>query len=398
MNGRRVKDRRPARRSLVPAVALGLAVALGACSPAGPPEPSSGPTGAPVTVTHSNTPLQTAVAAVVERNLRRRGHAVAPQPEGAPVPAQPWDAAGGRTVAVVDTLTLALTEDPASLLPSVPEPSPRPTTAPTAAGAASTSLPPLDPAAPPRVPADPAAAASPTPLPRGESAPDAAATRGIVEELLAAGGAVSSGVTADGHPHAHGLGVRLERRVGVVGQGVRVDEHLRGGGVPAQADGPHPEPLLHRVQRIVVHEFHGRAGRDAVRVALQRHEIVEDLVEHLRHQGRLLLLQGQAHQPGPGAHLQVERAGTGTPDGPDDHSIRPVELMDMGRRLGHAPILGVGCSPAAPVPAPAVVPAAVVGAPAPPPTGASSDGPSFASQERSPASVFIAQTRGRLGP
>lgn len=195
MNGRRVKDRRPARRSLVPAVALGLAVALGACSPAGPPEPSSGPTGAPVTVTHSNAPLQAAVAAVVERNLRRRGHAVAPQPEGAPAPAQPWDAAGGRTVAVVDTLTLVLTEDPASLLPSVPEPSPRPTTAPTAAGAASTSLPPLDPAAPPRVPADPTAAASPTPLPRGESAPDAAATRGIVEELLAAGGAVSSGVT-----------------------------------------------------------------------------------------------------------------------------------------------------------------------------------------------------------
>ena len=165
---------------------------------------------------------------------------------------------------------------------------------------------------------------------------------------------------------------------------MRLDDHLGRGGVPADADGAGAELLLDGVERIVVDELDGSAGGHAPAVALDLAEPVEDLVDLLREQGRLLLLEGDAHDLRPRARLQVERPGPGTPEGPDDDPVRPVELMNMGGHVGHGTILGVGPS--------------AVGFPAPPPTAASPARAPSASQDRSPESVLLARTLGLLAP
>ena len=176
------------------AVGLGAALAL-TLGTAGcgteDPSASAPSTGEPVRVVHGPGQAETAAAAVVARHLARAGHpvTVADQPEAAA-----WSAAGGDTVAIVDTLALALAADPEAVLPqedpedeaarasAVPTPSPA-------------TLTPLDPDLPPRVPASPsAAAASPTPLADVGPAADTEAVRAIVDAVLAraaAGGAVA---------------------------------------------------------------------------------------------------------------------------------------------------------------------------------------------------------------
>ena len=178
------------RRGLAFGATLALALGTAGC---GTEDPSaSAPyTGEPVRVVHGPGQAETAAAAVVARHLARAGHpvTVADQPEAAA-----WSAAGGDTVAIVDTLALALAADPEAVLPqedpedeaarasAVPTPSPA-------------TLTPLDPDLPPRVPASPsAAAASPTPLADVGPAADTEAVRAIVDAVLAraaAGGAVA---------------------------------------------------------------------------------------------------------------------------------------------------------------------------------------------------------------
>ena len=178
------------RRGLAFGATLALALGTAGCGTEDP-SASAPSTGEPVRVVHGPGQAETAAAAVVARHLARAGHpvTVADQPEAAA-----WSAAGGDTVAIVDTLALALAADPEAVLPqedpedeaarasAVPTPSPA-------------TLTPLDPDLPPRVPASPsAAAASPTPLADVGPAADTEAVRAIVDAVLAraaAGGAVA---------------------------------------------------------------------------------------------------------------------------------------------------------------------------------------------------------------
>lgn len=178
------------RRGLAFGATLALALGTAGCGTEDP-SASAPSTGEPVRVVHGPGHAETAAAAVVARHLARAGHpvTVADQPEAAA-----WSAAGGDTVAIVDTLALALAADPEAVLPqedpedeaarasAVPTPSPA-------------TLTPLDPDLPPRVPASPsAAAASPTPLADVGPAADTEAVRAIVDAVLAraaAGGAVA---------------------------------------------------------------------------------------------------------------------------------------------------------------------------------------------------------------
>ena len=178
------------RRGLAFGATLALALGTAGCGTEDP-SASAPSTGAPVRVVHGPGHAETAAAAVVARHLARAGHpvTVADQPEAAA-----WSAAGGDTVAIVDTLALALAADPEAVLPqedpedeaarasAVPTPSPA-------------TLTPLDPDLPPRVPASPSAsAASPTPLADVGPAADTEAVRAIVDAVLAraaAGGAVA---------------------------------------------------------------------------------------------------------------------------------------------------------------------------------------------------------------
>lgn len=189
------------------AVGLGAALALtlgtAGCGTEDPSEPAP-PTGEPVRVVHGPGQAETAAAAVVARHLDRAGHpvTVADEPEAAA-----WSAAGGDTVAIVDTLALALAADPEAVLPqedpedeaarasAVPTPSP-------------VTLEPLDPDAPPRVPADASATvAAPTPLADVGRAADTEAVRAIVDAALAraaAGGDVAAPPSSSGGPTASG--------------------------------------------------------------------------------------------------------------------------------------------------------------------------------------------------
>lgn len=186
---------RPAHRrpTALAASALVLSLALGACARQADAPPTPSASGTPITVVHGGEGLEGAVAAVLARHLRLHGHAVADE-DGVAVEQPAWSAAGGDTVAIVDTLALALAADPEAVLPqedpedeaarasAVPTPSPA-------------TLTPLDPDLPPRVPASPsAAAASPTPLADVGPAADTEAVRAIVDAVLAraaAGGAVA---------------------------------------------------------------------------------------------------------------------------------------------------------------------------------------------------------------
>ncbi|WHM15870.1 glycine betaine ABC transporter substrate-binding protein [Micrococcus yunnanensis] len=172
---------RPAHRrpTALAASALALSLALGACAPQADAPPTPSASGTPITVVYDSEGLEAAVAAVLARHLRLHGHAVADE-DGVAVEQPAWSAAGGDTVAVVDTLALAAAADPAAALPSPPTPTSTPSSTP-AETEADTSA---DAVPTPSATAS-TAAPSPTPLPVGDPAADAPAAGRVLETLLA---------------------------------------------------------------------------------------------------------------------------------------------------------------------------------------------------------------------
>lgn len=168
---------RPAHRrpTALAASALVLSLALGACARQADAPPTPSASGTPITVVHGGEGLEAAVAAVLARHLRLHGHAVADE-DGVAVEQPAWSAAGGDTVAVVDTLALAAAADPAAALPSPPTPTSTPTG--TEAGTSTDAVP------TPSATAS-TAAPSPTALPVGDPAADAPAAGRVLETLLA---------------------------------------------------------------------------------------------------------------------------------------------------------------------------------------------------------------------
>ncbi|UTT45035.1 glycine betaine ABC transporter substrate-binding protein [Micrococcus luteus] len=171
---------RPAHRrpAALAASALVLSLALGACARQADAPPTPSASGAPITVVHGGEGLEAAVAAVLARHLRLHGHAVADE-DGVAVEQPAWSAAGGDTVAVVDTLALAAAADPAAALPSPPS-STSPTSTPSSTPAGTEAGTSAD-----AVPTASTAAPSPTALPVGDPAADALAAGRVLETLLA---------------------------------------------------------------------------------------------------------------------------------------------------------------------------------------------------------------------
>ncbi|MCK6058178.1 glycine betaine ABC transporter substrate-binding protein [Micrococcus luteus] len=165
------------RRTGLAASALVLSLALGACAPQADAPPTPSASGTPITVVYDSEGLEAAVAAVLARHLRLHGHAVADE-DGVAVEQPAWSAAGGDTVAVVDTLALAAAADPAAALPSPPTPTPSSTPTGTEAGTSADTVP------TPSATAS-TAAPSPTALPVGDPAADAPAAGRVLEALLA---------------------------------------------------------------------------------------------------------------------------------------------------------------------------------------------------------------------
>ena len=172
-------------------LALGLTACTGEQEPVGPPAPEG-----PISVAHTDAVVSEAVAAVIERHLRNRGHEVA---DSDPVP-QPWTRTDGTTVAVVDTLAYALQVAPGEVMPEPPEPmpaSPSGEGTTTAASPSEGGSPSLFPADDGQEGSEEAAATAtlaptgtptptPTPLPNGESAMGADRVDRLIEEHLAA--------------------------------------------------------------------------------------------------------------------------------------------------------------------------------------------------------------------
>ena len=167
---------RPAHRrpTALAASALVLSLALGACARQADAPPTPSASGTPITVVHGGEGLEAAVAAVLARHLRLHGHAVADE-DGVAVEQPAWSAAGGDTVAVVDTLALTAAADPAAALPSPPPPTSTPSSTPTGteAGPSADAVPTASTPAP-----------SPTALPVGDPAADAPAAGRVLETLL----------------------------------------------------------------------------------------------------------------------------------------------------------------------------------------------------------------------
>nr|WP_241179074.1 glycine betaine ABC transporter substrate-binding protein [Micrococcus luteus] len=154
-------------------------MALGACARQADAPPTPSASGTPITVVHGGEGLEAAVAAVLARHLRLHGHAVADE-DGVAVEQPAWSAAGGDTVAVVDTLALAAAADPAAALPSPPSPTSTPSSTPTGTEAGTSA----DAVPTPSATAS-TAAPSPTALPVGDPAADAPAAGRVLETLLA---------------------------------------------------------------------------------------------------------------------------------------------------------------------------------------------------------------------
>lgn len=167
------------RPTALAASALVLSLALGACARQADAPPTPSASGAPITVVHGGEGLEAAVAAVLARHLRLHGHAVADE-DGVAVEQPAWSAAGGDTVAVVDTLALAAAADPAAALPSPPSPTSTPSSTPTGTEAGTSA----DAVPTPSATAS-TAAPSPTALPVGDPAADAPAAGRVLESLLA---------------------------------------------------------------------------------------------------------------------------------------------------------------------------------------------------------------------
>lgn len=204
---------RPAHRrpTALAASALALSLALGACARQADAPPTPSASGAPITVVHGGEGLEAAVAAVLARHLRLHGHAVADE-DGVAVEQPAWSAAGGDTVAVVDTLALAAAADPAAALPSPPTPTSTPSSTP-AETEADTSA---DAVPTPSATAS-TAAPSPTPLPVGDPAADAPAAGRVLETLLAEETA-AAGTPQDEAPAALSSSAGVLRLTAVVTQ------------------------------------------------------------------------------------------------------------------------------------------------------------------------------------
>ncbi|AYO50062.1 glycine betaine ABC transporter substrate-binding protein [Micrococcus luteus KDCGSN] len=202
---------RPAHRrpTALAASALALSLALGACARQADAPPTPSASGAPITVVHGGEGLEAAVAAVLARHLRLHGHAVADE-DGVAVEQPAWSAAGGDTVAVVDTLALAAAADPAAALPSPPTPTPTPTPTGTEAGTSTGTVP------TPSATAS-TAAPSPTALPVGDPAADAPAAGRVLETLLA-GQTAAAGTPQDEAPAALSSSAGVLRLTAVVTQ------------------------------------------------------------------------------------------------------------------------------------------------------------------------------------
>ncbi|WP_270618295.1 glycine betaine ABC transporter substrate-binding protein [Micrococcus luteus] len=200
---------RPAHRrpAALAASALVLSLALGACARQADAPPTPSASGAPITVVHGGEGLEAAVAAVLARHLRLHGHAVADE-DGVAVEQPAWSAAGGDTVAVVDTLALAAAADPAAALPSPPSPTSTPTG--TEAGTSADAVP------TPSATAS-TAAPSPTALPIGDPAADAPAAGRVLETLLAEETA-AAGTPQDEAPAALSSSAGVLRLTAVVTQ------------------------------------------------------------------------------------------------------------------------------------------------------------------------------------
>ncbi|MDK7870946.1 glycine betaine ABC transporter substrate-binding protein [Micrococcus luteus] len=200
---------RPAHRrpAALAASALVLSLALGACGRQADAPPTPSASGAPITVVHGGEGLEAAVAAVLSRHLRLHGHAVADE-DGVAVEQPAWSAAGGDTVAVVDTLALAVAADPAAALPSPPSPSSTPTG--TEAGTSTDAVP------TPSATAS-TAAPSPTALPVGDPAADAPAAGRVLETLLA-GQTSAAGTPQDEAPAVLSSSAGVLRLTAVVTQ------------------------------------------------------------------------------------------------------------------------------------------------------------------------------------
>ncbi|TQF66217.1 MULTISPECIES: glycine betaine ABC transporter substrate-binding protein [Micrococcus] len=197
------------RPAALAASALVLSLALGACAPQADAPPTPSASGAPITVVHGGEGLEAAVAAVLARHLRLHGHAVADE-DGVAVEQPAWSAAGGDTVAVVDTLALAAAADPAAALPSPPTPTPTPTPTGTEAGTSTGTVP------TPSATAS-TAAPSPTALPVGDPAADAPAAGRVLETLLAEETA-AAGTPQDEAPAALSSSAGVLRLTAVVTQ------------------------------------------------------------------------------------------------------------------------------------------------------------------------------------
>ncbi|MCV7745862.1 hypothetical protein M3B82_006420 [Micrococcus luteus] len=199
------------RPTALAASALVLSLALGACARQtdAPPTPSA--SGTPITVVHGGEGLEAAVAAVLARHLRLHGHAVADE-DGVAVEQPAWSAAGGDTVAVVDTLALAVAADPAVALPSPPPPTSTPSSTPTGTEAG----PSADAVPTPSATAS-TAAPSPTALPVGDPAADAPAAGRVLEALLA-GQTAAAGTPQDEPPAVLSSSAGVLRLTAVVTQ------------------------------------------------------------------------------------------------------------------------------------------------------------------------------------
>ena len=175
---------RPAHRrpTALAASALVLSLALGACARQADAPPTPSASGTPITVVHGGEGLEAAVAAVLARHLRLHGHAVADE-DGVAVEQPAWSAAGGDTVAVVDTLALAAAADPAAALPSPPSPTSTPTSTPSSTPTGTEAGTSADAVPTPSATAS-TAAPSPTALPVGDPAADAPAAGRVLETLL----------------------------------------------------------------------------------------------------------------------------------------------------------------------------------------------------------------------
>ena len=204
---------RPAHRrpTALAASALVLSLALGACARQADAPPTPSASGTPITVVHGGEGLEAAVAAVLARHLRLHGHAVADE-DGVAVEQPAWSAAGGDTVAVVDTLALAAAADPAAALPSPPTPTSTPSSTP-AETEADTSA---DAVPTPSATAS-TAAPSPTALPVGDPAADAPAAGRVLETLLA-GQTAAAGTPQDEAPAVLSSSAGVLRLTAVVTQ------------------------------------------------------------------------------------------------------------------------------------------------------------------------------------